>query len=218
MTMYSLYRHQFVRLLILFFCALPSNAFAQLNISVATDKPSYVYGETITLTATVTNKADTAITITQNWQGPVGLVSFDNIVLHWIVLPTDLPVAYAPHTARSSVFKLDGSRLGLPNRVGPHSLACQFQWQIGNRGVVTGDSVIINQPIYLGGQLLVEFLSSTPPTQIQALRDTIHAIILSSNPYPPIVSERWSTSGFVLDSLVANYTGDSRLTAIVADR
>jgi hypothetical protein len=217
-TMFSIYHDTAVRLVLLLLCTLTSSVFAQLTISVTTDKPTYVYGETITLSATVTNTADSAITISQAWQGPVSLVSFDNVALHWIVVPTDLPVDYAPHSARSSVFKLDGSRLGLPNRLGPHTLACLFRWQLGDRGFLIRDSVIINQPIYLGGQLLVQFLLSTSSEQIQALRDSVHATVLSSNTYPPIVSERWNTSGFVLDSLVVRYSGDSRLTAIAPDR
>ncbi|MFH0992052.1 MAG: hypothetical protein V1799_18760 [bacterium] len=88
---------------------------AQLTISITTDKRTYGYGEASMLTGTVTNQADSAVTVTQPYQGPVTQVFFDNVRLSWILLPTELPYVFGPHTSRSSVFQLDVSRLGLPN-------------------------------------------------------------------------------------------------------
>lgn len=191
---------------------------AQLTISVSTDKPVYHYGETILLLGTVTNQADTAVTVILPYQGPVTQVSFDNIRLSWILLPTELPYEFSPHMSRTSIFQIDGSRLGLPNKEGPHTLTCSFYWQQGGSSFSLRDSTIILQPAFYGGHLLVEYSVHTPPSLIQSLRDSMNAIVIRSTIYSETVTARWQTSGFILDSLVAKYTGDSRLTAIAADR
>jgi hypothetical protein len=199
--------------------ALHTNGIAQLVVSVSTDKPTYQYGEAITLTGTLTNQADTAVMVGQDYQGPVGLVLFDNTSLpKSFILPTHWQYQYSPHMSYRSVFKIDGSRLGLPNKEGQHFLVCCFSWDVNGSSFSKRDSVMISQPVFYGGQLLLEYSVHTPPSEIQSLLDSMKATVISSQIYSETVAARWQISGFLLDSLVARYTGDSRLSAIVADR
>ena len=192
---------------------------AQLRVSVSTDKAVYQYGETITLVGTLTNLADTTVMVGQDYQGPVGLVLFDNTGLpKSFILPTHWQYQYLPHMSYRSVFKIDGARLGLPNEERQHFLVCYFSWDVNGSSFSKRDSVMISQPVFYGGQLYVEYSVHTPPSEIQSLLDSMHATVVNSSTYSGTVSARWQTSGFILDSLVARYTGDSRLSAIRADR
>lgn len=205
-----------VSLLITLLVCLPASG--QLKISLSTDKQSYGYGESIVLTGTVTNNADTAVTVMLPYQGPVGVPRCDNVQMTWILLPTYIPYVYAPHSSLRSAFKLDMARLGLPNKPGPHTLQCNFFWELGNGSFSGKDSVTFDQPVFYGGQLEVSFSVQIPTAQIQALRDSMHAVVVSSQTILQMTVERWSTSGFILDSLVTKYSGDNRLLSIQADR
>ncbi|MGD0339952.1 MAG: T9SS type A sorting domain-containing protein [Bacteroidota bacterium] len=195
---------------------------AQLTVSVSTDKPVYNYGETITLTGTVTNQADTAVEVVQAYQGPVNALFFDNIHLGWMVLATNILYEYAPHTSHNWFLKIDGFRLGLPNKEGPYCLTCYFQWQdIGSDFIYNmNDSVMISQPVFYGGELQVDYSIHTPRSEIQNLLDSMKATVVSSDTFEfsETVYDRWQTSGFILDSLYAKYASDSRLSSIEIHR
>ena len=202
----------FVWLSITLFVCSPTSA--QLKVALATDKRSYEYGESITTTCTVTNNADTAVTIWQPWQGPLTGTTFDGVPIDWIILPTSIPYTYASHASRTWALKLDMTQLGLPNKQGTHTIVCYYSGDT----IFGKDSVTIEQPVFYGGQVMVTFSISMPATQIQSLRDSMHASVATSQTIGQTVIERWNTSGFILDSLVAKYSGDSRLLSIQADR
>ena len=197
--------------LTLFVCSPTSG---QLKVALATDKRAYGYGESITVTCTVTNNADTAVTIWQPWQGPLTRTTFDSVPIDWILLPTSITYTYASHASRTWALKLDMTQLGLPNKQGTHTIVCYYSGDT----IFGKDSLTIEQPIFYGGQVEVSFSIAMPTAQIQALRDSMHASIVTSQSYGQTVIERWNTSGFILDSLVAKYSGDGRLQSIQAYR
>src|SRR3990172_4843824 len=183
------------------FFLLSQGGLGQLTFTISTDKPSYGYGEPIKLSGTVTNNTDSAVRIMGPYTGLFIPISFNETEFDLVSLPTDIPYEFPPGLALRWKYEIDPLRFGLPNRDGVHTLYGQFAF---NLSVL--DSVSIIAPAYYGGQLRVGFSINTPPSEIQSLRDSMNATVLSSTIIGETISEHWQTTGFIIDSLVAKYS------------
>jgi hypothetical protein len=188
------------------------DALGQLTFTMSTDKASYSYGEPIKLSGTAANNTDLSLTIMGPWTGFFSPISFDETKFDLAGLPTDIPYDFPAGTALCWEYEIDPLRFGLPNRDGVHTFYGQFAYNTAL------DSVLIIAPAYYGGQLRVEFSINTPPSAIQSLRDSMNATVLSSLIVGETIYEHWQTTGFIVDSLIARYRNDARLTWIDANR
>jgi hypothetical protein len=184
----------------------------QLTFTISTDKPRYGYGEPIKLSGTAANNTDSPITIMGPYTGLFSPISFDETKFDLLVLPTDIPYEFPPGLALRWEYEINPLQFGLPNRDGVHTLYGRF---VFNSAL---DSVSIIAPAYYGGQLRVGFSINTPPSRIQSLRDSMNATVLDSTLIGEAIYENWQTTGFIIDSLIAKYRNDARLTWIHANR
>jgi hypothetical protein len=193
---------------------------SQLTVSTSTDKNTYEYGETIKILGTVHNESNSTVTIIGNIQGLFFLKYFDDTAFHMTHLPAEIGYEIPPKTSYTSQYKIDPERLGLPNRDGVHNIVTRYRWSTETEFISIMDTISISAPLFDGGQVLVSYSIHAPPSDIQALRDNMNATILTTDTLEFIntISERWQTSGFILDSLVSQYENDPRIFDLYADR
>jgi|GEM_PF-2864786 len=193
---------------------------SQLSINTTTDKDVYEYGEIIILSGTVTNESDSAITIIGNVQGFFFPGYFNDIELQLTHLPAEVGYDFPPRTSYTSQFIFDPIRLGLPNSDGVDILISRYSWHTETEFISIMDTASITAPAYKGGQVFINYSMNAPVSDIEALRDSMNAAVMTSDTleYLNSISERWQTSGYILDSLITKYQNDPRILYLYADR
>ena len=181
-------------------------AFAQLQLSVSTDKQTYNYGENIIIECSVKNMADTTAIIWagsfQSCQAEFSFNSF-NSWEHTDCLTLTERIEIKPGNSRVYKWTIDPKIYGLPNKDGEQKIVGYFLGGLK-------DSITINAPKYYGGQISVGFFDSLE-TEINLLKDTLNVEVLSRSDYGSLgISENWQIEGFIVDSLVEQYSNDKR--------
>lgn len=175
----------------------------QLTLTLATDKPSYEYGEIIEVRSEVKNESDTSYLYIGSSSCFAMLNQFDDVVFQPICTVDEAHITLHPGDVRQDIWRLDPSNLGLPNSTGLHTI------HVSSEGLT--DSVQIYAPKYYGGVITIGFVDSVTESEIQALADSLNRIgILGWGSG----SEIWQISGVAIDSLAEAMRGDPRLTGI----
>lgn len=195
-----------------------NHCLSQLSINTKTDKEVYESGEIIILSGTVTNDSDSTITIIGNVQGFFFPRYFNDVELQMTHLLAEIEYEFPPRTSYTSEYIIDPKRLGLPNMDGVDTLISRYSWYTETTSTFIMDTVSISAPAYKGGQVLIDYSINAPVSDIEALRDSMNATVMTSDTLLTLISERWQTSGFVLDSLVTKYKDDPRILNLYADR
>jgi Secretion system C-terminal sorting domain len=184
---------------------------AQQVMTVKTDKSNYSYGDSMHVAVTITNNADTTFTI---WGSSscVVLMGFDSVQfqVQCTTILTDFP--FAPHSSRTWNWELKPGELGIPESNGTHII---YGYGGGFR-----DTIKITAPKYYGGQVDVGFNIGTDAQDVQKLRDSLNAVVISSDTLKSlkVIDERWQITGFSVDSLDTAYSHDPRLNFIEVER
>ncbi|MCF6270161.1 MAG: T9SS type A sorting domain-containing protein [Melioribacteraceae bacterium] len=186
-----------------------STLFAQLELSVYTDKDSYQYGEQIELFCKVTNNADTTFqffaSYYQTCQAEFSFNDF-NSWEHTICLATTELLTFKPHSSKIYSWKIDPVEYGLPNNEGNQMIIGKYYF-----GLV--DTIYINAPQYLGGRLSVGFLPANSDS-VQSIKDSLNVTVLNHSDYGTTISETWQIEGFQIDSIITYFQIDSILTYV----
>lgn len=195
-------------------------ALSQLTVTIETDKTEYDYGDPIIVTGTISNPADTTTSVILHNGHFFYVHYFNEILLDMAVLPVGVSYDFPPRSTHTTVYKLDPHRLGLPNSDGQHKIVYEFLWGDETNLIRKQDTIVVSAPAYEGGQLLVTYSVQVDQSGIEALRDSMNATVITSDTIGALnsVAERWQTTGFIVDSLVAKYEWGYNLLSIYADR
>ncbi len=188
---------------------LNSNIFAQLELSTFTDKYDYQYGEQIELFCKVTNNADTTFEfLAGSFQTCQAEFSFNgfNSWEHTACLTMSELLTFKPHTSKIYSWKIDPMIFGLPNNDGEQMIIGKYYF-----GLV--DTIYINAPQYLGGQVSVGFLKQSVDT-LQKIKDSLNVTILDHSEFENSISELWQIDGYQIDSLISDLQANNNITYI----
>lgn len=197
---------------------------AQIGFNISTDKDIYESGETIIITCRVTNNSDSTINmLLPNWNSCQAEFKFDDYFSYrWTTcFATAQEISLQPNQTRVYNWSLIPQKFGIPNRDGVHKIIGYFSYnlepysdyiQIGLR-----DSIFINAPMFLGGQLNVGF-EEPNDSIVTNLKDSINAQTLFRDEYPWGITETWQIKGTHIDSLFNNLNNDHRLDWVEYNR
>lgn len=178
---------------------------AQGATEIWTDKQIYDLGETIELTLNVTNPSAETIVLSTTCNAPTFV--FGDVALEY-----EACVAYTHHfvfppgSERSWTWPMHPNELGLPELSGEHQLIARFAH--------LADTVWVQAPGYLGGRIIVEITAGANPDTVEAIRDDLQAVILSSH----TGSEIWEIAGTSIQDAIAKYEGHGAILSMTPYR
>lgn len=183
-----------------------NNIYAQLTYEVFTDKDSYEYGESITITGRVYNNADSMATFISDYGGFIAPVRFNDAIFTGPVLPMEVPYNLPAKSYYSCRYVIDPQQMGLPNKDGINKIISSIHWYFypQNNGFSAKDTIEFSAPAFYGGQLRVYFPEDSSNV-IADIRDNLNITVLESDTSHSNIIELWQTSGFILDSLISMY-------------
>ncbi len=188
----------------LLFFVFYSTQFAQLDLSVFTDKNEYQYGENIQLICKVTNRADTVFSYlfgsTGSCQAEFSFNDF-NSWEHTACLETTEMLTFKPNGSILYVWKIVPEVYGLPDRDGLQKITGKYYFNLN-------DTLFINAPMYLGGQLSVRYLAAYSDS-VNMIKDSLNVEVLDSTGIDNFITEHWQVNGYSIDSVIANFGNDS---------
>ena len=198
------------------FLVLAGNIYAQFELKVSTNKDTYQYGEKIYITCTVTNISDTTVNILagsyNTCQAEFELNSYFSEA--WtICLETSQELVFQPNASREYSWTINPEIFGLPEQNGTQRIVGHFFYKDMT------DTIYINAPEFLGGQLTVGFLKQNDD-QLDGLRDSLNVEVVNRTDYPNTdnISETWQLYGHPLDSIYMALSGDDRLEWVEYNR
>lgn len=188
---------------------------AQISFNILTDKAKYDYGESIIITCDVKNNFDETKTLwsecTSSYQAEFEFN--DYFSLEWTGCLTAVEqIVLAANQTRKYKWTINPKVYGLPNANKVQTLIGHFFYEetmLGER-IELLDTITINAPIYLGGQVNVGFIDTLSEGANQ-IKEILGAEVILSNTYGETVNETWQIQGISVDSLVNQYSNDSRL-------
>ncbi len=199
----------------LFTFALVSNIFAQLKLTISTDKSNYEYGENIVIACSIKNITDSTFSVTASSSCQADFEFNDYYSAVWtICLASEQELIFHPNSSKDYYWTIDPNVFGLPNKNGVQKLIGHFFYN-----EIT-DSILINAPMFLGGQLNVGF-STQNDTLLLSLKDSLNIGVLSRNDYSQSlgkINETWQIYGFQIDSLYNTLNSDHRLNWVEYNR
>ena len=182
---------------------LASTSFAQLQMSMSTDKSEYSYGDTIHIACSIKNIGDTTISIISgSYQSCQAEFYFDDFYSGFQeqCLATTEKLLFDPGTEKTYYWTIEPQRYGLPNKDGDQRI-------IGTYFKGLKDTITIFAPKFYGGQLSVSFPDSLT-SEVAQVKDSLNVEVLSSNSFNGSTSELWQITGYSIDSLM-NIWNDS---------
>ncbi|MCB0746992.1 MAG: hypothetical protein KDC90_05950 [Ignavibacteriae bacterium] len=194
----SLFR--IITIIILFY----STIFAQLDLSVYTDKETYEYGETIMLYAKVTNTADTTFEFfAPTYQTCQAEFSFNNFNSgeYAPCLATAELLTFKPHFSKIYSWRIEPQSLGLPNKNGTQTIIGKYYFDLT-------DTIYIQAPKFFGGEIELLYHVNNFDS-VNAISRNLNADVVFGSDYGEVKHEVWQIEGFDIDSLVQIYSNDS---------
>lgn len=191
----------------LFLLLFANNIFPQLGFRVTTNKPSYQYGETIFIYCTVTNNSDTTIRILAPYFNSCQAeFKFNNFYSRiWTsCLATSEELIFPPRSSIKYSWKIDPKIFGFPSQDGIQKIIGTYFLEH------LRDTIFINAPMFLGGELNVGFPSSTASSLLQ-LKDSLNVLVTSRAVLPETIYETWQIIGFHIDTVHRQLSRDNRL-------
>ncbi|MCB0752509.1 MAG: hypothetical protein KDC52_13645, partial [Ignavibacteriae bacterium] len=197
-TLNSLFR--IITIIILIY----STIFAQLDLSVYTDKETYEYGETIMLYAKVTNTADTTFEFfAPTYQTCQAGFSFNNFNSgeYATCLATAELLTFKPHFSKIYSWRIEPQSLGLPNKNGTQTIIGKYYFDLT-------DTIYIQAPKFFGGEIELLYHVNNFDS-VNAISRNLNADVVFGSDYGEVKHEVWQIEGFDIDSLVQIYSNDS---------
>ncbi|MBU0558756.1 MAG: T9SS type A sorting domain-containing protein [Bacteroidetes bacterium] len=206
-----------------FFMLLFVNIIAQLEFHVTSDKESYEYGEPISITCGLINKTDSTIGILfSSYSSCQASFEFDNYTSsNWSAcLPTFQEINIPAKYSREYNWVLHPEIIGLPGTGGQHKVICsisyRFQPDIFSEIFSQSDTINIEAPMFLGGQLNVSF-EIVDDSLVTILRDSLGIGVVeregSSNIY-----EVWQIQNIAIDSIYTDLQNNDLLKSVEYNR
>ena len=201
-------QNQFIKysICLFFFC---TTLAAQLELSVYTDKDSYQYGEQIELFCKVTNTTDTAFQFLagtyQSCQAEFSFNDFNSWEYSACLTLTE-QIIFQPHSYRIYNWLIDPIKYSLPNNDGTQMIIGKYYFGLS-------DTIYIDAPQFLGGQVLIGYLTENADT-LQKIRDSLNVTVIEHTDYVNSIWEVWQIEGFQIDSVISHFQEDSILTHI----
>lgn len=175
-----------------------SVSFAQGETEIWSDKATYQEGEVMLVTLKVSNPDQATYT----WTTPCNFPTLDFDGLHldyrYCQLYTEF-FQFTPGSWRSWTFTLQPNVLGLPQIDGEHEVVVYFAH--------LSDTVHFSAPMYLGGRVKAWISLSANPDSVAAVRDALHATVISSHEFPNFIDEVWEIVGMTIEDADAEYDG-----------
>ncbi len=181
-----------------------SSIFAQLKLSVFTDKDHYEYGENIQIFCKVTNPADTTFEFRAGTHGTCQAeFSFNdfNSWEHTACLTLTELLTFKPHASKIYSWNIIPNETGLPNKNGTQAIIGKYYFDLD-------DTVYINAPQFLGGRISANF-SKANSTSVQNIKDSLMVTVLETFEFDGKVSEIWQIEGFQIDSIIVQLQNNS---------
>ena len=171
-----------------------SQCLAQQEMTITTDKDNYSYGDSMHVNVTISNNTDTSFSIWGSSSCLV-LIGFDSVQFQIACTADYREFPFAPHSSRTRTWELKPSELGIPEKDGLHTI---YAYGGGFR-----DSTKITAPKYYGGRVAVDFDTGAAAQDVQKLRDSLKAKVISSDTLKSlnVIVEEWQISGYSIDSL-----------------
>ncbi len=212
-----------MKLILFFLILLFVNAFAQLEFNIATDKESYDYGEPISITCGLTNNTDSTIGIMfSSYSTCQAHFEFDDYKsIFWSTcLPLFQEVNIPANYTREYNWVLEPTIFGLPNYDGQHKIICDISYRfpvgIDTEVFSHRDSIYVESPMFLGGQLNVSF-EIGDDSLVTILRDSLGIEVVkregSSNIY-----EVWQIQNMAIDSIYTELQNNDLLKSVEYNR
>ena len=180
------------------------NLYSQLDISLYTNKSNYEYGEKIELSCKITNLADTTFQFFagtyQTCQAEFSFNDF-NSWEHTACLATTELLTFEPYSSKIYTWLIDPKVTGLPNNEGTQQIIGTYYFDLV-------DTIYIETPQFLGGQLNVGYLTLNE-SALQQIRDSLNVEVLYHYEFPDKVSETWQVLGYQIDSIISRYNEDT---------
>ncbi len=176
---------------------LASTSFAQLRMTMSTDKEVYAYGDTIYISCSIKNMGDTTISIISGSYGSCQAELYFNNFYSGSqeqCLATTEKLQFDSGTEKAYYWTIDPKRYGLPNRNGEQTI-------IGKFFQVLPDTITITAPKFYGGQLSVSFPDSLN-YEASLIKDSLNVDVLSSDSFNGSTHEVWQIYGYSIDSLM----------------
>ncbi|MCB9248140.1 MAG: hypothetical protein H6613_06160 [Ignavibacteriales bacterium] len=189
-----------ITIIILFY----STIFAQLDLSVYTDKETYEYGETIMLYAKVTNTADTTFEFfAPTYQTCQAEFSFNNFNSgeYATCLATAELLTFKPHFSKIYSWRIEPQSLGLPNKNGTQTIIGKYYFDLT-------DTIYIQAPKFFGGEIELLYHVNNFDS-VNAISRNLNADVVFGSDYGEVKHEVWQIEGFDIDSLIQIYSNDS---------
>lgn len=190
--------------IILLLLLLTSSLYSQLIMSMSSDKDNYEYGEKIELRCKITNPADTTFRFFagshNTCQAEFSFNDF-NSWEHTRCLTLTQLLVFKPFSSLVYKWMIDPMVYGLPDNDGVQQIICTYYFDLI-------DTIYINSPQFLGGQLSVGYPKSNADS-IQYIKDSLGIDVLHQSDYGDKYSEHWQVVGYQIDSLIARYDEDA---------
>lgn len=172
-------------------------AYGQIAAELATDKSSYGYGEPIVAVLKLSNPTSEVI---QFQYSCVPRFSIDSFSTPFWCLAAEINNYFSPGSWRTYTYILNPAELGVPSYSGEHTLVASFH--------TFEDQTVIDAPMYLGGQISIEFVTGTTQDIIDTIRNSLTGVVKNSRVRPNgNTLETWEISGITIDEAIAQYHG-----------
>jgi hypothetical protein len=203
--------------------------YPQVDFSIDTDKIEYEYGEPIAIYCTVTNNTDSTVSmLLPNSNSCQAEFEFDDYKSYlWTTcLATSEEIHLLPNKSRIYYWLFDPIKYGYPNKDGVHKLKGYFSYRlepyIKSESILLKDSIFIEAPMFLGGQLQVSFTPENDSV-LAIFKDSLKVKVLERLIFPDIydgynINEVWQVIGISIDSLYNNLIFDQRLRFVQYNR
>ena len=190
-----------------------SSAFAQGAIEVTTDRRSYEYGDTIRISATISNRTNETFRLegTSNCQAQMFFDDFDSSA-NSICTADLIEIEFGPGSQKTWTWDVVPAILGLPTSDGEHVVVGYYP------NTELSDTVTIEAPKYFGGRVNVGFAPGVSEDDIAPVKDSLNVDVLERFETGDGVSEWWQISGVTVEEAVRRYAGDTRFTYFEINR
>ena len=200
--------------IIILFFILIGELFCQVSFKINTDKTKYEYGETIFISASLTNNADTTVVLFFSYSSSFQAeFTFDEYNSYeWTTgFPAVEEVNLPSNYSREYSWTFDPIKFGLPSKDGYHKIISSINYRLhpnfSNPAITLVDSIEIEAPRYLGGQLWVSFTENNE-SSVTNLKDSLGVTVLERTQNINIV-EKWQIIGKQIDSLYSDLQNSS---------
>ena len=199
------------------------NIIAQLEFHVTSDKESYAYGEAISITCGLTNNTDSTIGIMfSSYSTCQAAIKFDDYQSrYWSTcLPLFQEVNIPANYTREYNWVLEPKIFGLPNYDGQHKIICDISYRfpvgIDTEVFSHRDSIYVEIPMFLGGQLNVSF-EIGDDSLVTILRDSLGIEVVKREGSSSIY-EVWQIQNIAIDSIYSDLQKNHLLKSVEYNR